>query len=313
MISELSVVRRVVVVLSVVFLTVPQASAQRAQKRDPAPAGQDIVARDGDRVIVEEDARLQIIRRRPAMVRTIFNQAQRFLILLIDHPPKPGEAPDGSVDSMLTYFDVSGDWPLGERWEGLTTIEEYSMAFGPHGIGLGLSTPAGVVQLRSDLGIAQQEHRDPSVMAVIFYRGSNGSGGRIPAVSFDQAEQEQLAQAASQGGGGAVGFSSWSVSSGSVARGGMNVGGGARMAAQKIRDVAAIYPDEARKANVRGVVVLEITVEVDGSVSNPRVLRSIPLLDEAALAAVRQWQYQPVLLNGSPAPVIMTVSVPVGP
>jgi hypothetical protein len=42
----------------------------------------------------------------------------------------------------------------------------------------------------------------------------------------------------------------------------------------------------------------------------PRVLRSIPLLDDAALEAVRQWQYQPVLMNGNPVPVIMTVLVP---
>jgi TonB family protein len=87
------------------------------------------------------------------------------------------------------------------------------------------------------------------------------------------------------------------------------VGGGA----QKIRDVAPVYPDQARKANISGNVILEITVGVDGSVTNPRVLRSIPMLDDAALTAVRQWQYQPVLMNGVPVPVIMTVVVPVVP
>ena len=90
----------------------------------------------------------------------------------------------------------------------------------------------------------------------------------------------------------------------------MNLVGGVRGAPQKIRDVAPIYPDEARNANVRGVVILEITVGVDGSVTNTRVLRSIPLLDAAALDAARQWQYQPVLMNGTPVPVIMTVTVP---
>ena len=93
----------------------------------------------------------------------------------------------------------------------------------------------------------------------------------------------------------------------------MNVNPGVGGGTQKIRDVAPVYPDEARKANVSGVVVLEVTVGVDGSVTNPRVLRSIPLLDEAALAAVSQWQYQPVLMNGTPVPVVMTVAVPVGP
>jgi periplasmic protein TonB len=44
-------------------------------------------------------------------------------------------------------------------------------------------------------------------------------------------------------------------------------------------------------------------------VQNARVLRSIPLLDNAALDAVRQWVFTPTLLNGSPVPVIMTVTV----
>ena len=43
--------------------------------------------------------------------------------------------------------------------------------------------------------------------------------------------------------------------------------------------------------------------------SNARVLRSIPLLDQAALDAVRQWRYEPTLLNGVPTPVIMTATV----
>ena len=42
---------------------------------------------------------------------------------------------------------------------------------------------------------------------------------------------------------------------------------------------------------------------------NARVLRSIPLLDAAALDAVKQWQFTPTLLNGVPVPVIMTVTV----
>jgi len=54
-----------------------------------------------------------------------------------------------------------------------------------------------------------------------------------------------------------------------------------------------------------------MTARTDSApVTNLRVLRSIPLLDAAALEAVRQWQYQPVLMNGTPVPVIMTVTVP---
>jgi periplasmic protein TonB len=44
-------------------------------------------------------------------------------------------------------------------------------------------------------------------------------------------------------------------------------------------------------------------------VQDARVLRSIPLLDAAALDAVKQWEFTPTLLNGVPVPVIMTVTV----
>ena len=56
-------------------------------------------------------------------------------------------------------------------------------------------------------------------------------------------------------------------------------------------------------------MILEIVIGADGAVSNARVLRSIPLLDQAALDAVRQWRYEPTLLNGGPTPVIMTATV----
>jgi len=39
------------------------------------------------------------------------------------------------------------------------------------------------------------------------------------------------------------------------------------------------------------------------------VLRSIPLLDQAAIDAVKQWEYEPTLLNGVPVPVVITVTV----
>ncbi len=78
---------------------------------------------------------------------------------------------------------------------------------------------------------------------------------------------------------------------------------------QKIRDVAAVYPPIAQAARVQGVVVVEATIGTDGQVKDAHVLRSVPLLDEAALAAVRQWVYTPTRLNGEPVSVIMTVTV----
>jgi len=57
------------------------------------------------------------------------------------------------------------------------------------------------------------------------------------------------------------------------------------------------------------VVIIEATIGTDGKVKDAKVLRTIPLLDQAALDAVRQWEFTPTLLNGVPVPVIMTVTV----
>jgi len=70
-----------------------------------------------------------------------------------------------------------------------------------------------------------------------------------------------------------------------------------------------VYPPIAQSARVQGVVILEATIGPDGRVQNAKILRSVPLLDAAALEAVQQWEYTPTLLNGEPVPVIMTVTV----
>jgi len=56
-------------------------------------------------------------------------------------------------------------------------------------------------------------------------------------------------------------------------------------------------------------VILQARIGPDGHVTNARVLRSIPLLDQAAMDAVLQWEYQPTLLNGRPVPVLITVTI----
>ena len=78
---------------------------------------------------------------------------------------------------------------------------------------------------------------------------------------------------------------------------------------KKTRDVAPEYPVMARSTGAQGVVIIEATIDVDGNVAGTRVLRSIPLLDAAALDAVRQWKYAPARLNGSPVAVLVTVTV----
>ena len=88
----------------------------------------------------------------------------------------------------------------------------------------------------------------------------------------------------------------------------VRVGGNVKVPT-KIKDVRPIYPQEALGAKVQGVVIIEATIDTQGFVSDAKVLRSIPLLDQAALDAVRQWEFTPTILNGQPVPVIMTVTV----
>jgi len=77
----------------------------------------------------------------------------------------------------------------------------------------------------------------------------------------------------------------------------------------KIKDVKPVYPAVAQAARVAGEVTIEATIGPDGKVADARVVRSIPLLDQAALDAVRQWEYTPTLLNGVPVPILMTVTI----
>jgi TonB family protein len=77
----------------------------------------------------------------------------------------------------------------------------------------------------------------------------------------------------------------------------------------KIRDARPVYPDVALNARVAGIVILEVNIGTDGVVTDARVLRGVPMLNDAALDAVKQWQYEQTLLNGVPVPVIMTVTV----
>ena len=77
----------------------------------------------------------------------------------------------------------------------------------------------------------------------------------------------------------------------------------------KVKDQKPVYPPIAQSARVQGVVIIEATIGLNGKVEQAKVLRSIPLLDAAALDAVKGWEFTPTLLNGVPVPVIMTVTV----
>ena len=96
-----------------------------------------------------------------------------------------------------------------------------------------------------------------------------------------------------------------------VAREPVRVGGDLKAPAL-VERVEPEYPPLAVRARVQGVVILEALVDRQGRVENVRVLRSIPLLDNAAIAAVRQWRYSPLLLNGQPERFVLTVTLSFG-
>jgi TonB family protein len=85
--------------------------------------------------------------------------------------------------------------------------------------------------------------------------------------------------------------------------------GGEIKAPKKLHDVRPAYPPMAQSERVQGVVIVEAVLDATGRVADVRVLRSIPLLDEAALEAVRQWQFEPPLVDGQPRAVMMTATV----
>ena len=76
-----------------------------------------------------------------------------------------------------------------------------------------------------------------------------------------------------------------------------------------IKQVEPTYPEIARQARVEGVVILEAATDMYGRVQTVNVRRSIPLLDQAAADAVRQWVYEPMIINGRPRGVVFTVTV----
>jgi protein TonB len=78
---------------------------------------------------------------------------------------------------------------------------------------------------------------------------------------------------------------------------------------RKVKHVKPVYPLSAMAARVGGNVLIEATIGVDGKVHNARLLQSVAVLDQAALDAVRQWEFEPSRLNGVAVAVTMVIVV----
>jgi hypothetical protein len=84
---------------------------------------------------------------------------------------------------------------------------------------------------------------------------------------------------------------------------------------KKVRDVRPTYPEFPPGTGANGMWIGELLLDADGTVSHiwtirqPRLTPPLPALNGAILDAVRQWRFEPFLVNSQPRPVCMTVSV----
>jgi TonB family protein len=315
--------REIVLAAAVLIGGISSVSAQPQRPlTGPPPAGKRIEAQDGDTIVIRDGGRVRVVRRAEGTVRAIYNADGHWLVLLVDYLDPAKGAPDGIVDWTYRFNNVDGAWPLGERWEGSAVIDNYGMFNGPNS-GVGLTTNAGFVQVFG-VPIGGEWFRDSRAVALTYRGGGNGMNRGTFAATEQRAVEEAARNVESNDGNMSV--SRRTLPNGSVVTSGVQMSIGARPSGEavpsapvrvggnikvpaKIVNVAPVMPEVARQAGVSGVVILEATVGTDGAIAEARVLRSIPLLDQAALDAVRQWRFEPTLLNGAPVPVIMTVTV----
>ena len=85
--------------------------------------------------------------------------------------------------------------------------------------------------------------------------------------------------------------------------------GGVAQQHNLVKQPKPVYPTEAKAARVQGTVQLQVTIGKDGTVHSLNVVSGPPELVQAAVDAVRQWEYKPTLLNGEPVEVLTTVDV----
>jgi len=297
----------------ILLAAVPVASAH-AQPL-PTASGRVIEAAEGDVVVVPSGAGVAIVTRTQVQARLVYVAAQQTLLLLTD----PALAFGAGMPEAKGFrsWRMQNPWPLEARWEGSATIDEYSplgrsqpMAFAP--LGLAIHTDRGTILVGPPMD--REAGSTPPPIAVVRITSASS---RVASGSFDEIEQAWLAGGdnALQGPGGGMRMHAsggigavTSASISSAAAGAVRVGGNIRPPT-RTHVAEPAYPQTARAAGVQGVVILEIVIGADGAVSDARVLRSIPLLDQAALDAVRQWRYEPTLLNGVPTSVIMTATV----
>ena len=89
----------------------------------------------------------------------------------------------------------------------------------------------------------------------------------------------------------------------------VTAGSGGVSVPKRTKTVPPEYPPAAQAQGIRGIVILELVIDKEGKVAEAKVVRSVPGLDEAALAAARQWSYEATKVAGKPVSVRLTVPI----
>jgi TonB family protein len=293
-------------------------AADAAVRQDgQSQTGRIIEARDGDTVIVRDKDRVRVVKRTPGRVRIAVNQARGFVVVMLD------KGADGRAD-WVYRFSIDKPYPLEAPWEGDAEVDEY---FEPSraGGGIGVVTSQGVIQFLSTMPGTEDRHAAPNSLAIVRTHGSSSGSvsDTFAAVEPYWLEGRENEYRSGAGAGYRASVSMKASSAPPPQSGSFSFGSGPTSNApapeqgfsgpRRIHRVDAVQPEAARTANVAGIVIVEVTVAVDGSVTNARVLRSMPLLDEAALVAVRQWRYEPARRAGQAVEHKMVEGVFVGP
>jgi TonB family protein len=188
------------------------------------------------------------------------------------------------------------------------------------------SNPAGLVSPRARMivlftGTLQQIVRlqQPDAAAALYVQRGQTFERFPPAaplvnravefVPHDQSNVRYFAERVGGGSGGTIGLSAMNSPSATASAARQSPSGGSSSTPTKIKDVAPVRPANAIAAGITGAVIVEILVDVTGRVAEARVLRSLPMLDQAALECVRQWEYTPAMVNGVATPIRMSATV----
>jgi periplasmic protein TonB len=81
------------------------------------------------------------------------------------------------------------------------------------------------------------------------------------------------------------------------------------MMGKLIHQVSPTFPREARENHIKGTVLLHVIIDQKGNVKELSVQEGEPLLRAAAMEAVRQWRFQPTLLDGDPVEVETVIGI----